>query len=71
MEESPVAGQPLLATSRSFPSLPLLTSCSTLDLNTEGVDDGNMLGDHEVTADYTQGMRLCGHPGRVVCARGW
>ncbi|SJL17279.1 uncharacterized protein ARMOST_20826 [Armillaria ostoyae] len=31
-------------------------SRSTLGLNTEGVDGGNTLVDHEVTADYTQGM---------------
>ncbi|KAK0219497.1 hypothetical protein EDD85DRAFT_960974 [Armillaria nabsnona] len=44
-------GQPLLATSHSFPFLPLLRSRSTLDLNMDG---RNTLVDHEVT-DYAQG----------------
>ncbi|SJL16475.1 uncharacterized protein ARMOST_20001 [Armillaria ostoyae] len=48
-----------LATSRSLLSLPLLPSHSTLDMNTQGIDGGNTLVDHEVTADYAQTC-LCG-----------
>ncbi|SJL18067.1 uncharacterized protein ARMOST_21639 [Armillaria ostoyae] len=34
----------------------LLCTPTTIPFNIEGVDGGNMLVDHEVTADYVQGM---------------
>ncbi|PBK80734.1 hypothetical protein ARMGADRAFT_1039883 [Armillaria gallica] len=37
------------------------------DLNTDGVDGGNTLVDHEVTADYAQGMLTCTRGGSPIC----
>ncbi|SJL13942.1 uncharacterized protein ARMOST_17393 [Armillaria ostoyae] len=62
--------QPLLATYRSLPSLPLRSSRSALDLNTEAVDSGNTLVDHEVTADYAQEMFVGIQGGSPVRADG-